>query len=169
MKNALKAATVLTWFNLIFWGLSISLLLLSALLSGQTVVLAGLALLSAVPLNCYAALKLHTSIRYPAVPLSHQTPVGIRFVGLMAMFFGISFIYYGVSIINDPKPGIDAFRQTLARMPMKMPPQVAGMAGTIVFLMGAALIVLGILVATNVILNLRLLRWYYLVRKSDVS
>jgi hypothetical protein len=169
MKTALKVATVLSWFNIIVWGIMIVALLFAALLSGQLVVLGGLVLIGAIPLNCFAALKLHTSIRYPNIPLSHQTPVGIRFVGFMAMFFGILFVYYGVSIIGDPKPYVDPIKQSFAQMPVKVDPRMADMAGTIVILFGAGMIVLGILAAVNVVLNLRLLRWYYLLQRSDVS
>lgn len=34
---------------------------------------------------------------------------------------------------------------------------------------GIGMLVLGLCVGVNVVLNLRLLRWYYLVRQSDVS
>jgi hypothetical protein len=169
MKRTLTVATVLTWFNLILWGGFIALVLLGAFFTGQMAVLGGLVLMSAIPLTCYAGLKLHTSIRYPNVPLNNQTPVGIRFVGLMALFFGIYFVYTGIGIVGNPNAGIDAFKESLRQMPIKVQPGVENMAGAIVHLMAIALIVLGLIVAVNVILNLRLLRWYYLVHKSDKS
>ena len=169
MKTALKVATVLTWFNLIFWGLILVALFLGVLLTGQTVILAGVVLLSAIPLNCYAALKLHTSIRYARVPLSHQTPVGIRFVGLMALFFGFTFIFTGGQLFSNPKPGLEAFSQFTEQFVKPVQAKLTGLAMTFVRSLAVAFLLLGVLVVVNVILNLRLLRWYYLVRKSDVS
>jgi hypothetical protein len=168
MKTMLTIASVLTWFNIIVWGAIVTLGLLAVLLTGQLPIAGGFVLLSAIPLNCFAALKLHTSIRYSGVPLSHQTPVGIRFVGMMALFFGIYIIYGGIAILIDPKPDMEAFKQQLAQMPPQ-PAWVANMASTVVFGIGFASLILGLLVAINVILNLRLLRWYFLVLSSDVS
>jgi hypothetical protein len=168
MKTILRVASVLTWFNIIFWGMIVAFGLLGVLLLGQLPYVVGLVLLSAIPLNCFAALKLHTSIRYPNVPLSHQTPVGIRFVGLMALFFGITNIITGVSVIADPAPMLDSMKEMVAQMPA----DVRGFYSVkkvFVEIAGAALLVLGLLVAINVVLNLRLLRWYYLVHKSDAS
>ena len=168
MKTILRVASVLTWFNIIIWGMIVAFGLLGVLLLGQLPYVGGFVLLSAIPLNCYAALKLHTSARYPNVPLSHQTPVGIRFVGMMALFFGIYIIYTGIAILSDPKPEIEAFRQQLAQMPQQ-PAWVGKMANVFTLGTGFAGLILGLLVAINVVLNLRLLRWYYLVHKSDAS
>lgn len=170
MKTVLKIASILTWFNLIFWGLLVCFGLLGALLMGQMPLLAGIVLLSAIPLNCFAALKLHTSIRYSSVPLNHQTPVGIRFVGLMALFFGITDIYTGISIITHPARMSDSIKAMITQVPEEQRAIYTAMAkGTFVEIMGVATLVLGFLVVINVVLNLRLLRWYYLVHRSDVS
>jgi hypothetical protein len=163
MKGLLKIASVLTWFNLIFWGALLAFGVLICLVSMQLPLLASAVLMSAIPLNCFAALKLHTSIRHANIPLGHQTPVGIRFVGLMALFFGVTFIYSGVSFLADPKPAVEAFQQMLSQMPVSQAQLVPGL-GTVnvVRFMAIVWLVLGLLVAVNVILNLRLLRWYYL-------
>jgi hypothetical protein len=103
MKMTLKVATILTWFNLIFWGFITGLLLLGAL---SAMFLPGLliaVLMSAIPLNCYAALKLHKSIRNPLIPLSQQTPMGIRFVGFIALFFGVNSIGDGFALIKNAR------------------------------------------------------------------
>jgi hypothetical protein len=163
MKTMLKIASVLTWFNLIFWGVLLAFGILFCLVSMQLLPLASAVLMSAIPLNCFAALKLHTSIRRPDTPLSNQTPVGVRFVGLMALFFGTTFIYTGVSFIADPKPAIEAFQQTLSQMPVSQSHLVSGLVmAELVRVVAIVWLVLGLLVAVNVILNLRLLRWYYL-------
>ena len=169
MKTMLKIASVLTWFNLVFWGALLAFALLVCLVSMQLPLLASAVLMSAIPLNCFAALKLHTSIRHANIPLSHQTPVGIRFVGLMALFFGVTFIYSGVSLLVDPQPGVEIFKQMLTQMPTPPQPGVAAMAKTFILVGAVAWLVLGLLVGVNVVLNLRLLRWYYLVHRSDVS
>jgi hypothetical protein len=163
MKTLLKIASILTWFNLVFWGALLAFGVLICLVSMQLPLLASAVLMSAIPLNCYAALRLHSSIRHPNIPLSRQTPTGIRFVGLMALFFGVMFIYSGISFIADPKPAIEAFQQTLNQMPLSQTHMVPGLAiANIVRLVAEIWLVLGSLVAVNVILNLRLLRWYYL-------
>jgi hypothetical protein len=163
MKTILTIASILTWFNLVFWGALLAFGILICLASMQMLPLASAVLMSAIPLNCFAALKLHTSIRHPNTPLSHQTPAGIRFVGLMALFFGIMFIYSGISFIADPKPAIEAFQQTLSQMPVSQTHAVSGLGmAYLVRFLAIVWVVLGFLVAVNVILNLRLLRWYYL-------
>ncbi|HET6255278.1 MAG TPA: hypothetical protein VFE32_14450 [Puia sp.] len=168
MKAVLRVASVLTWFNIIVWGLIVGFGFLGVLFLGQLPYAAGFVLLSAIPLNCYAALKLHTSIRYPSVPLNHQTPVGLRFVGMMSLFFGIYLIYSGIAILANPKPEIEVFKQQLAQMPQQ-PDWVGRMADVFTLGTGIAGLILGFLVVVNVVLNLRLLRWYYLVHKSDAS
>ena len=163
MKTILTVASVLTWFNLVFWGVLLAFGVLFCLVSMQLPLLASAVLMSAIPLNCFAALKLHTSIRHPNIPLSRQTPAGLRFVGLMALFFGITFIYSGISFMADPKPAVEAFQQALSQMPVSQTHAVSGLEmAYLIRVVAVVWLVLGSLVAVNVILNLRLLRWYYL-------
>jgi hypothetical protein len=171
MRTTLKVATILTWFNLIFWGLITGLLLLGALSAMFLPGLAIAALMSAIPLNCYAALKLHKSIRHPGIPLSQQTPMGIRFVGFIALFFGINSIGEGVALIKDGKEFLDFIKDyytkqapDLAQMPAFKSMGVADVRAA-----GVICLVLGLCMAVNVVLNLRLLRWYLLLRKNDAS
>ncbi len=167
MKTALKIASVLTWFNIIFWGLTGAFLLLGSLGSMNLPVLAATVLMSAIPLNCYAALKLHASIRRAGLPLSHQTPVGIRFVGFIALFFGIICVGDGFVLISNTKEVLDTFREQLAQYPQVTQFKSLTIAD---FRSGGVFVLfLGLSVVVNVVLNLRLLHWYYLVRKSDVS
>ena len=170
MKRVLRIASVLTWFNLIFWGALVALCLLGGAVTGQTVLLVGVVLLSAVPLNCFASLKLHTSIRYPAIPLSHQTPVGIRFIGLAALFFGIYFIIIGLLNLADPVPTIETMKDMAKQAPEEMKAYFTAVGSKrAVMIIGVGLMVLGLLISVNVILNIRLLRWYLMVHRSDVS
>jgi hypothetical protein len=170
MKTILTIASVLTWFNLIFWGATITFGVLGMLVMGQaTIFAAGFVLLASIPLNCFAALKLQTSIRHPNIPLSHQTPAGIRFVGLMALFFGFLMLFKGAAALADPKPAVEVYKQMLDQMPKPLPEGAAGLGMVFAHCLAVGMLALGLLVAVNVVLNLRLLRWYYLVRKSDAS
>jgi hypothetical protein len=170
MKMTLKVASILTWFNIIFWGFITGVMLLAALGSMNLPVLLIPVLMSAIPLNGYAALKLHASIRRPTLPLSSQTPVGIRFVGFIALFFGISCLGDGFVLLSNTKEVLDVFKAQMAQVPQMS--QVPGFKSITVseFRWGGVLVlILGLSIVVNVVLNLRLLRWYYLVRKSDVS
>ena len=175
MKTALTTASILSWFNIIFWGLIDGLLLLSSLTSFNPLILAGTVLMSAVPLNCYAALKLHASIRRPDLPLSHQTPAGIRFVGFIALFFGISWLADGVILLKNGKDIQEAISEQIGELAklLQQFPQFASFKSVhesdVAHISGIMSLFLGLCVVVNVVLNLRLLRWYYLVRKSDVS
>lgn len=161
MKTMLKIASVLTWFNVVFWGAGVVFGLLYGLLNVQLPYLLLFVLLSAIPLSCFAGLKLHTSIRYPNVPLAHQIPVGIRFVGLMALFFGISAIFGGVNIIANPNPLLDALKEMVAQMPADIRGYYP-VKRVFAEVFGVGALILGLCIAVNVVLNLRLLRWYYL-------
>jgi hypothetical protein len=161
MKTMLKIAAVLTWFNVALWGAAVVFGMLVSLLRVQFAGMLLFVLLSAIPLSCFAGLKLHTSIRHPNVPLSRESTVGIRFVGLIALFFGFWMVIGGTNIIADPSPIIDGMKKFADQMPKDMRSyyQVGRVFGELV---GAAVLVLGLAISLNVILNLRLLRWYYL-------
>ncbi len=164
MKTILKAATVLTWFNLLLWGSLIVLLLLFALAMGAMPVVVILVLLSAVPLNCYAALQLQKSIRHPAIKLSTQTPTGIRFVGFIALFFALSFVTNGIAIMSKAKESVEIFKQQMIQVKGA---DLSFMTTGYFQCVGALALFLGLCIGVNVVLNFRLLRWYYLVRQSD--
>jgi len=171
MKITLKVATILSWFNLIFWGLINGLLLLGALSTMNMPALLIAVLMSAIPLNCYAALKLHRSIRNPLIPLNQQTPMGIRFVGFIALFFGVNSIGDGFALIKNPREFLDFLKDfytkqapEIAQMPAFKSIGLADMRTA-----GVICLILGLCMAVNVVLNLRLLRWYLLLRKNDAS
>jgi hypothetical protein len=171
MKITLKVATILSWFNLIFWGLINGLLLLGALSTMNMPALLIAVLMSAIPLNCYAALKLHRSIRNPLIPLNQQTPMGIRFVGFIALFFGVNSIGDGFALIKNPREFLDFLKDfytkqapEIAQMPAFKSIGLADMRTA-----GVICLILGLCMAVNVVLNLRLLRWYLLLRKNDVA
>ena len=169
MKTALTVASVLSWINIIIWGLIVVFGLVITVPMGQLLYVSVAVLLSAIPLNCFAALKLHASIRHPNIPLSHETPVGIRFIGIMALFFGFLYVGYGIIIIGHPRLLLDSANIMPKQMPGYSPEDIAAMGKFAVVLGGVIALLLGLSVVVNVVLNIRLLRWYYLVRKSDVS
>src|ERR1700730_836299 len=101
MKNTLNIASVLTWFNLIIWGIFSAMGLLGALMGGNIYLLIVTFLTGVTVLHSYASLKLHRSIRHSDVPLSDQTPVGIRFIGFIALFFGVLYIGDGIGLLQN--------------------------------------------------------------------
>jgi hypothetical protein len=172
MKITLKVASILTWFNLIYWGLPVAVLLLASLSTMNMPFLAVTVLFSSIPLNAYAALKLHRSIRRPTLPLSNQTPVGIRFVGFIALFFGIVIMGAGFEILKASKEVFASLKGQLSGVTV-MPPilqeQYKNLSIEDFHRQGIFVLLFGLAIVVNVVLNLRLLRWYYLVGKSDAS
>ncbi|HEV9037176.1 MAG TPA: hypothetical protein VGQ51_11165 [Puia sp.] len=164
MRNTLIIARILTWFNMIFWTGLLGLMLLSALALQLYPALAGVFLLCSIPLNNYAALQLHKAIRYPNVKLSHHTPTGIRFVGLVALFFGIYTVINAYVFLTDPKTPLQIIKQGMPEMKKLPDAQLIG----VLHLLGVGSLVVGLAVIVNVVLNTRLLRWYYRIR-SDKS
>ena len=156
MRSALKISAVLSWINLIFWGLACLQCLLLGVTGNPLFLLSGF-IVSAVVLHSYAALRLHKSIRNPSVPLSSQTPSGIRFIGFVSLFISTLFIVFGIALIKNAHDV----------MPMlQANPQFKEFSEKQLRLSGVQALVLGLSVAVNVLINLRLLRWYYLSRDN---
>jgi hypothetical protein len=160
MKSTQVIARILAWFNLVFWGIG----LVNGLFN-PVVPIAVMVVLASIPLNSFAALQLHKSIRNPEVKLSHQTPVGIRFVGIIALLIGICFAGVGLLLAQFAKEMLPAWLEQSAAM--KDPPPVNTVGGLQVT--GISIAALGFAIIFGVVLNMRLLRWYYLVKQSDVS
>ena len=156
MRRALKISAVLTWINLIFWGLACLQCLLLGLTGNPLFLLSGF-FVSAVVLHSYAALRLHKSIRNPAVPLSSQTPTGIRFIGFVSLFISTLFIVFGIAMIKNAQEVMSMLQAN---------PQFKEISEKQLRVSGIEILVLGLSVAVNVFINLRLLRWYYLSRNN---
>lgn len=163
MKNALKVSTILSWFNMIVWGMFAGLTLLGGVLGGNILLLVAGVLTGVIVLHSYASLQLHKSVKNPAVPLSSQTPVGIRFIGFIALFFGIYFFTQGLAMLENI--------QELARLlGPQMPPQLKDMDfAKFIRAMGIFCVVTGICVSVNVFLGFRLLRWYLFLKDNDIQ
>ncbi|HEV2479258.1 MAG TPA: hypothetical protein VGS79_06330 [Puia sp.] len=165
MKIVQTLGRALAWFNLIYWGLSVVTSLLQGLAAGNMAIIVASVFLAAVPLNSYASLQLHRSIRNPAVKLNHQTPVGIRFVGSFVVLIGAFLAGVGLLVVVGAKQIFPMIKENAVDMPQ---PFTIKSSGELVE-MGAILLFFGSLMLIGAVLNMRLLRWYYLVKRSDVS
>ena len=165
MKILQTIGRILAWFNLIYWGLVVVSGLLQS--SANPSYMVGSVLLAAIPLNSYAALQLNRSIRRHEVKLSHQTPVGIRFVGAFVIFLGVILTGVGVVIVQAYRELWPMFKEQAATM--KQLDTVGITTPAQLQSVGAVCAFFGILMAAGAIINMRLLRWYYLVNRSDVS
>ena len=153
MKAALKISNVLSWINLIIGGILVLGGLLSMLMTpNASILLVSVVLTGSIVLHSYAALQLRKSIVHPEIPLNRQTPTGIRFIGFMALFFAILNIGNAVVIIQN---AAEVAKQV--QLPFK--PERIDLVATI---RGAGIfsLLFSIGIAVNVLLSIRLLRWY---------
>ncbi|MBX2925398.1 MAG: hypothetical protein KF746_24585 [Chitinophagaceae bacterium] len=155
MKHVLKTATILSWINIVIGGfLVLAGLLGVAMTGGALMMLISVVLTGSIVLHSYATLQLRRSIVNPDVPLGNQTPVGIRMVGFIALFFAILNIGNAVVIIQNAP---EVARQALLNMPLK--PEGIDFV-TAVKAAGIFSLIFSIGIAVNVFLSTRLLRWY---------
>src|SRR5579872_519529 len=164
MKTVRRLGRTLVWFNLIYWGIGVLSGLLQATSMGIPLAWVVVVLMAAIPLNSYAALQLHKSIRRPEIKLSHNTPVGIRFVGSFVVFIGIIFVGFAVLLLERPQDFLQAFKEQAANMNQLVSLTTADQLRSL----GVFVLVLGIVMIASALLNMRLLRWYLLARKGDV-
>jgi hypothetical protein len=152
MKRALAVSNVLSWVNLVigsFFGLCA---LLTILALPPIAVLISVVLIGCVILHSYAAIQLRKSMINPGIPLSKQTPVGIRMMGYMALFFAIMLFTNAIYLLQNTK-------ELLKQMPL---PQHVTEKDFINIVHGTAVCVLifALSIIINVVLNFRLLKWY---------
>ena len=154
MKKVLNVTVILSWFNLIVAGtIAIIGLIMAAFTPGTLAILTSIVLVSAVILHSYAALQLRKTLLYPSVPLSRQTPTGIRFIGLMALFYALLNGGYAILILQHTAEFASQIK--IPAGAEKMP-----IAAFIRFGGGFSLL-FSASIACNVFLNLRLLaQWY---------
>lgn len=155
MESITKLTAVLSWFNLVIASFLVLAGLVSGLAMGSMLyALTILVLAGAIILHSYAALQLKKSIVHPDIPLSHQTPVGIRFIGYAALFFAFIVMVNSITALQH----IDQLVKQLSLPPDVPKVNLTGMLrGVSIFL-----IVYSLSIILNVFLNLRLLRWYQL-------
>jgi hypothetical protein len=156
MRTVLKISTVLSWFNLLIWGFIIAMFLLGSLESRNMAFLVFAFLFSVIVLHSYAALQLRKSIINPSRPLSSQTPAGIRFIGAVALFAGIVYFADGVALLQNPQ-------EFLKMLQVQFPP-AKNIPLASIRLLGGFILICGLSITLNVILNFRLLRWYHFMK-----
>lgn len=154
MNTEIKISTILSWINIVIGGMWVFAGLLAVLMMGNMMLLLPVMLVASVVLHSYAAIQLIRSIKDPAVPLNSQTPMGIRMVGFLALFFAVSNIISSVTVLRGAPEFIEKTRETL-------PEQLKGM-DIMPYLQGAVifLLVFNLGVAINVLISMRLLRRY---------
>jgi hypothetical protein len=163
VKKIVQLSAILSWVNLIIG----SVLVVSALFSG--LLLIGLAnavtpivMWGSIILHSYAAIQLRKSI-VTSIPLNRQTAIGIRFIGYIALFIAFLWAGSGILLIQHAKE----LAQQLAKQ-IQLPPEYKNMdMSKFSRGMGIFFLLLSLSVITNVILNFRLLRWYYLSRQEE--
>ncbi len=153
MKTILKITNVLSWINLTVGGILVAGGLLSMLSTpNASILLVSVVLTGSIVLHSYAALQLRKSIVHPNIPLNKQTPAGIRFIGFMALFFAMLNIGNAVVIIQNAA-------EVLKQVELPFKPEGIDLVATIRGV-GIFSLLFSIGIAVNVLLNIRLLRWY---------
>jgi hypothetical protein len=153
MKTVLLLSTILSWINLVVG----SYLFLSGLYGALSVhdmkiLMIVVVFIGAIILHSYAALQLRKSILHPEKPLSRETPVGIRFIGFLALFCSLSLVASGTFLLQNLKD--------IALQPMPFDTKNLDLKA-ILPVVGVFILVFGITIALNVIINFRLLKWYF--------
>ena len=159
MRTALKISNILSWINLIVGGILVLGGLLAMLSTpNASILLVSVVLTGSIVLHSYAALQLRKSIVYPEIPLNKQTPTGIRFIGFMALFFAILNIGNAAMIIQNAA-------EVVKQVELPFKPEgidlVAAIRGAGIF---SLLFSIGI--AVNVLLSIRLLKWYMTMERE---
>jgi uncharacterized membrane protein len=169
MNKILRTATILSWINMIFWGLICLILLLGVLASGAMAMLIVLIFPSAIVLHSYASFQLQKSIKNPSVPLNSQTSTGIRFIGFVALFVGISLLVQGISTVIQPHTYLQQWQDYIKSLQSQMGVKSIAFTPSIpkVIAMGVFSLLIGLCVAVNVNFNFRLLRWYLFIKNNS--
>jgi len=163
VKKIVQLSAILSWLNLVIG----SVLVFSAVVSGLFFIglanaITPIVMWGSIILHSYAAIQLRKSI-ITSVPLNKQTAVGIRFIGYIAMFIALLWAGSGILLIQHAKE----LAQQLAKQ-IQLPPEYKNMdMSKLSRAMGIFFLLLSISVISNVILNFRLLRWYYLSRQEE--
>ncbi|MGV3767362.1 MAG: hypothetical protein ACO1NW_14605 [Chitinophagaceae bacterium] len=152
MKKFTNITGVLSWVNLIIGGLITLFGLIQALMGGGIVAVLQLLLIGSVVLHSYAALQLRKSIINPEFPLDSKTPTGIRFIGFLALMLGVGCVFQGVYVIGNTKELIDQVELPEIPKEINVEKMLRGV--------GYFVLVFGLSVAINVLLNISMLRWY---------
>jgi hypothetical protein len=158
MNTTLKVATILSWINIVTGSFLVLIYLLGMLAMPNVMILIFAVITGSIILHAYATLQLRKSIINPAVPLSSQTPTGIRFIGFIALFFAMLSLGNAVVMIQKAEEVIK-----MANLPYV--PKGINMV-SLLQAFGVIFLLFSIGIAVNVFLSTRLLRWY-LMNKEE--
>jgi hypothetical protein len=160
MKRLLQLTTVLSWINIIIGSiLVLGGLLLTMVSPDAQTILVSVVLTGSIVLHSYATFQLRKSIIHPEIPLGKQTPIGIRFVGTLALLFGVINITNAIVIIQHTE---DVIKQIKFPFPAKNIN-----LKSVVRAAGIFSILFSLSVVMNVLLSFSLLRMYLAKKKSE--
>jgi hypothetical protein len=159
MKKAITISNILSWINLIISGVLALFALISMLVYPGIQFLISAVLIGCITLHSYAALQLRKSILNPHIPLNKQTPVGIRIMGYMALFFAVILFSQSVYMMQHTQ---ELLKQAQFPPQMKNVDVKSFVRGTGIFML-----IFSVSVILNVILNLRFLKLYTLMQNSE--
>lgn len=159
MKKAIAVSYILSLANLIIGSIFLLLALLLLILMPILPILISAVLIGCIILHSYAALQLRKSVFNDSLPLNKQTPVGIKLMGYMALFFAMMSFMSTVFTLQHIE---EILKQ--AQLPKEI--RQVDMRR---FILASSIISLffSLSVILNVILNLRLLKWYTLTHNSE--
>ncbi len=154
MKTEIQVSTVLSWINIVVGGMWVFAGAMAVLMMGNMMLLLPVLLIASIVLHSYASLQLIRSLKDPAIPLSSQTPMGVRMVGFLALFFAVSNIISAVTVWQNAGEFVEQTRATLPEQlkDFDIRPYLQGM---VIFLF-----VFNLGIAVNVLISMRLLRRY---------
>ena len=161
MKKALAISNILSWVNLIVGSILVLIALLTLVALPMAAVLLSVVLIGCIVLHSYAAMQLHKSILNPAIPLNKQTPVGIRMMGYMALFFAVLLFSNAFLMLNDTE---ELLKQVQLPPKMKMSDFTSIIRGTGIFIL-----LFSLSVFINVIFNFRLMKIYMSANNNEIK
>ncbi len=159
MRKIIAVSNILSWINLVVGSLLAFCALLTVMALPAIAVMVSVVLIGCIVLHSYAALQLRKSILNEAVPLNKQTPIGIRIMGYMSLFFTIMLFSNAVYMLQNTK---ELLKQVQFPKEMKNVDITGIVHGTSIFMLLFSLSVI-----INVVLNLRLLRWYLIASRKE--
>ena len=156
----LGVSTVLSWINIVVGGLFLFVQILgSVMVPDATALIIPLVLSGGIILHSYASMQLRKSIVNPNVPLSSQTPIGIRFIGFIAMMAGIIFISSSVWSLQNTAEIVKQVK--MPELPKEFKIENFFKFFAVIFILISVSIIL------NVLLNFSLLRWFLYSKKEE--
>jgi hypothetical protein len=103
--------------NLLIASFFLFIMLMTLLMMPSlTIILIYALVAGAVVIHSILSLSLQKSLVNPEVPLKSNTPGGIRIMGFMAMFYGVSLAFYGAGGLGQMNEVLDQTMQQMKQM-----------------------------------------------------